>query len=216
MTSPDNKSKIEVAGSFEIDLPIKRGGFVVDRRDWSRIKRAVQKIDFKSNKWEMAAWNIFASFVTVFVSSVALHFTINSDAVKVCFWVATLILLIVTILLFIFSNQISKTRGSQKNEALKEMEEVEASIAVVEQMNDSGLNTGLIILRATYGTSEHNIDVAKELNSKIQDNKLLTKADNAIKGDPHRGAKKNLDIRYLYQGQQLEKNYKEGENVNLP
>jgi len=53
------------------------------------------------------------------------------------------------------------------------------------------------LLSAVYGTEEKFIDVTEKLKQKIENNKLIIKADNNIDGDPHIGKKKKLTIDFI-------------------
>lgn len=72
------------------------------------------------------------------------------------------------------------------------------------------------ITEASYGTQNYKYDVADKLNSLIKDNKLIVRASNGLAGDPEKGVKKRLIIKYIFDGKQLEKGYDEDDQVALP
>jgi len=54
----------------------------------------------------------------------------------------------------------------------------------------------LEILEAVYGTPKHNIDVTAILRSMVEDDQLRVFANNGLAGDPHKGVRKTLTVKY--------------------
>ena len=74
----------------------------------------------------------------------------------------------------------------------------------------------LKIMKAIYGNDEHFIDITKELNDKVDNNKLKEILSNSIAGDPIKGTAKKGIIEYKYNGQSRKQEYKEGNTIELP
>jgi len=77
-------------------------------------------------------------------------------------------------------------------------------------------NRKLKIIKATYGSDDNFIDITRELNNRVTDNKLKTVLSNDIAGDPHRGIRKKGEIVYKFKGKKIKKDYIEGETIELP
>jgi len=77
-------------------------------------------------------------------------------------------------------------------------------------------NKKLKIISANYYTDLHSIDITNELNNAIEDNKLKIVLSNNIAGDPHKGVVKKGKIKYTFNGQESEKDYQEGDLIELP
>jgi len=75
----------------------------------------------------------------------------------------------------------------------------------------------LQIIQASYGSVQKLDDVTEELRHNVIDNTLTIKAGNTIAGnDPHPGVVKILMVRYLFDGKEHEKKFREMEIVALP
>jgi hypothetical protein len=75
----------------------------------------------------------------------------------------------------------------------------------------------LKIIKAIYYTDDaHSIDITNELNKAIENNKLKIVLSNQIAGDPHYGVVKKGKIRYKINEREIEKEYQEGDVVELP
>ncbi|MFH1896514.1 MAG: hypothetical protein ABH814_03555 [bacterium] len=74
----------------------------------------------------------------------------------------------------------------------------------------------LKITKATYGTDKSSFDITRELNEKIEDNKLRIVLSNNVAGDPHPGVVKKGKIKYEINNREVVKEYREGGLVNLP
>ena len=68
----------------------------------------------------------------------------------------------------------------------------------------------LEIIKAVYGSSEHEIDITSILRQMIVDNQLTVKADNTLAGDPHVGVVKKITIHYKYGNKQYTDTIEEG------
>lgn len=77
-------------------------------------------------------------------------------------------------------------------------------------------NNKLKILKATYYTSEKSLDITQELNNHIIDDKLRILLTNDIAGDPHVRVHKKGKIKYKFKGEDDEKDYEEGDLIELP
>jgi hypothetical protein len=77
-------------------------------------------------------------------------------------------------------------------------------------------NKKLKIISATYFTDLHSIDITNELNNAIEDSKLKIVLSNNIAGDPHKGEIKKGKIKYKFNKQESEKEYQEGNLIELP
>ena len=77
-------------------------------------------------------------------------------------------------------------------------------------------NKKLKVISATYFTDLHSINITNELNNAIEDNKLKIVLSNNIAGDPRKGVIKKSKIKYKFNGQEDQKEYKEGDLIVLP
>jgi len=77
-------------------------------------------------------------------------------------------------------------------------------------------NTKIKLLSAIYGTNEHYFDVYDKINSMINENGLRVTSSNDIAGDPHKGVRKKLVIRYISYGEEHEVEVPENETRTLP
>jgi len=75
---------------------------------------------------------------------------------------------------------------------------------------------GLKIINAKYYSNLYSVDITPELNDAIENNKLKIVLSNNIAGDPHKGERKNGKIKYKFDGKEDEKEYPEGEVIELP
>lgn len=73
-----------------------------------------------------------------------------------------------------------------------------------------------VILKATYGAHDKEINITNELNNLIEDGKLKTVLSNKIAGDPNIGIVKKGDIKYRYKGEKHDKQYNERDLIELP
>jgi hypothetical protein len=74
----------------------------------------------------------------------------------------------------------------------------------------------LRIIDAWYGTGINRINITRELNNSIFDNKLKIVLSNNIAGDPLFGKEKEGLVKYVFNKQEFEKKYKENEIIDLP
>ncbi len=74
----------------------------------------------------------------------------------------------------------------------------------------------LVIIAANYGCDDHRLDVTKQLNDAIIDDKLHVFAGNQLAGDPCPNVPKNLLVSYQYKDQKFNRTVGEGETLNLP
>jgi len=77
-------------------------------------------------------------------------------------------------------------------------------------------NKKLKIISATYYTELKSIDITDELNDAIENNKLKIILSNNIAGDPHKGAVKKGKIKYIFNGEEDQKEYQEDDLIKLP
>lgn len=74
----------------------------------------------------------------------------------------------------------------------------------------------LKILNAEYGIQDKFINITNELNNSVENNKLRLVLSNNIAGDPYVGINKIGKIEYKFNGNKFEKEFKEGETMELP
>jgi len=77
-------------------------------------------------------------------------------------------------------------------------------------------NKKLKIIEAKYFTDSHSLNITNNLNDAIENNELKIVLSNNIAGDPHKGIIKKGKIKYKFNGQKAEKEYKEGDLIELP
>lgn len=77
-------------------------------------------------------------------------------------------------------------------------------------------NNKLKILKATYYTDKKSLDITRELNESISDDKLKIILTNEIAGDPDVGTRKKAKIIYKINGEKKEKEYQERDFIDLP
>ena len=71
-------------------------------------------------------------------------------------------------------------------------------------------------LERTDPTRGSSIDVTAQLNRLVRDNRLIAVASNELAGDPQYGTPKHLRIRYEHNGISIAKEFKEGDQIDLP
>ena len=74
----------------------------------------------------------------------------------------------------------------------------------------------LIITDAWYGKDNQKINITRELNNAISENKLKLVLSNNIAGDPAFGVGEEACIKYIYNQKELKREYKENEVNELP
>lgn len=74
----------------------------------------------------------------------------------------------------------------------------------------------LVVIAANYGCGDHRVDVVKQLNDAIIDDKLHVFAGNQLAGDPCPNVSKDLWVSWQYKDQKFNRTVKEGETLNLP
>lgn len=74
----------------------------------------------------------------------------------------------------------------------------------------------LKILDAEYGIQDKFINITNELNNAVENNRLKLVLSNNIAGDPYVGKNKIGKIKYKFNGNKFEKEYKESEIIELP
>lgn len=72
------------------------------------------------------------------------------------------------------------------------------------------------VIKGTYGSADKSYDITQELNNAVVDNKLKLVLSNNIAGDPHVGVVKTGRIKYEFDGRKYEKEYTEGDVIDLP
>jgi hypothetical protein len=71
------------------------------------------------------------------------------------------------------------------------------------------------IIRATYGTREHYVDVTGRVRDLVRDRQPFLVSNETFGVDPYEGRIKRLRIFYIRHGEQREKEYPEGASVKL-
>jgi hypothetical protein len=74
----------------------------------------------------------------------------------------------------------------------------------------------LVVIAAKYGSGDHRLDVTKQLNDAIIDDKLHIFAGNQLAGDPCPNVSKDLWVSWQYKGQKFNKTVREAETLDLP
>ncbi len=74
----------------------------------------------------------------------------------------------------------------------------------------------LVILQANYGTHERHIDVTEHLASMVLNGRLQVKVLNEIAGDPHKGVRKKLFVKYMSRGKTYTVETPERQILSLP
>lgn len=74
----------------------------------------------------------------------------------------------------------------------------------------------LVIVAAHYGYGDHRVDVTKQLNDAIIDDRLNVFVGNQLAGDPCPNVSKNLVVEYRYKDKTLSTTLGEGSTLNLP
>lgn len=74
----------------------------------------------------------------------------------------------------------------------------------------------LQILTAIYGKNSRIVEITNQLNNLVENDKLKVVLSNALAGDPLYGKPKMGKVKYQYNGKISEKEYIEGETIELP
>jgi hypothetical protein len=210
MDKPNNRT-ITISEETQIDLPAVRHCINIERRDWDRVKKMVGQINNSFDRWENSAWAAVSLFSAFLITGITEYATKGEFASY--FFMASFFSFIIAIFLFLVSRAFSKTLKTSKENVLLEMGDIEKNI---QTSQGEKYKKEFEILSAIYGTLGNNYDVTQKLNEGIKDNKLEVTVSNGIAGDPDPGNVKYLKIRYVYQGNEVEKSFKEGEAVSLP
>ena len=94
--------------------------------------------------------------------------------------------------------------------------EGEARISLNEEMQSKYKHSKFKLLSARYGTDKVSIDVYDKISSMIKENELKATSSNDIAGDPVKGVRKKLVIRYISYGIIYEVQVPERESITLP
>lgn len=201
-------NQITISEETQIDLPAIRHCITIERRDWDRVKKMVGQINSAFDRWENAAWAAASLFSGFFIAALS-----TQGQLAFIFYVLSGSCLVIAAILFIVSRAFSKSLNTSKENVLSEMGDIEKNI----QTNQGEKNRNEFeILSAIYGTLGNNYDVTQKLNDIVKDKKLELIVSNGIAGDPDPGNVKYLKIRYIYQGNEIEKSFKEGDSISLP
>jgi hypothetical protein len=111
---------------------------------------------------------------------------------------------------------IKKIKGSGSVKSLSTADQEEMIKATEAEKAIRPKKTRLEIIKAEYWTQKARFDVTEELRKMIKDNKLETIANNNIKGDPDKGARKKLSIEYEFDGIRIKKEFTEFDRVLIP
>jgi hypothetical protein len=99
-----------------------------------------------------------------------------------------------------------------KAKTFQSNEEIQRELHVI----NKSTSIKFVIESAVYGYQNNLSDVTKILKSRIQNGKLNINVCNDIFGDPAYGRPKQLNIKYVYNGNKIERKFKEGEDIILP
>jgi hypothetical protein len=78
-------------------------------------------------------------------------------------------------------------------------------------------SNNLKIITAIYGSPNNSIDITYQCTKQIKDNKIDVVVSNELaESDPDYGAIKTLSIRYIYQGKEYKKDFKEWSRMQIP
>lgn len=98
--------------------------------------------------------------------------------------------------------------------AVRKFQDVAQSAVQISRLRS---NKGyLVIIAANYGSGDHRLDVTKQLNDAIIDDKLHIFAGNQLAGDPCPNVSKDLWVSWQYKNQKFNRTVREGETLDLP
>lgn len=186
------------------------GCYSIRKFDWSRIKRKIDNTGKKDN----VDFKLFYSILYGVGGSAGLSILPIAYADNLPSWVTPFYVIIsffgigLAIVLTVMDSKLNKNKDIDLTEIKAEMEEVE-------RMFPKQIPSILKIIKATYGTVDKSIDIAKELTDKIIDGRLEINVTNDIAGDPTPGVKKNLTIEYIKDGKTRTLTLKEGDELKI-
>ena len=198
-----------------------RDVFPVEKTDWNRLRSMIAKYSKVSIVW----WSIFSFSLSLMFSFILNYLLVDkTDTAKQTFLFGIITTAITSILSLVAAVSHRQAEEVKKNDLLEEMDRMEVPLeeeiipeqAIAADNQGTEKLTSFKILKGIYGTSDKNVDVTDKLNGLITDGKLVTKADNALSGDPAPGTKKSLDIQYENIGETFSKKFEEGDHVSLP
>src|SRR5579862_912189 len=86
----------------------------------------------------------------------------------------------------------------------------------VDSVLDQIMQGGLVITSAKYGCGDHRLDVSRELNDAIKNDKLHVVVGNQLAGDPCPNVAKDLLLGYKFGDKTFQRTAREGETLDLP
>lgn len=129
----ENNSKkpapiINISDETQIDRPVSREMFPVEKIDWERLKRLIRGIDVSSSRWERAGWFMLPTTIAFFIA------TSTSSEYRMYFLIADISSLILTFILFFVALRFSKISRDSKKDLLEEMKQMEDKTVSKEQL----------------------------------------------------------------------------------
>ncbi|MDD2387746.1 MAG: hypothetical protein PHP52_13295 [Bacteroidales bacterium] len=194
--SEENKNAniMTVSEETQIDLPPTRKLLPVDYKDWKRIKKDINDINFRSSGWENAGWSMLAM-----ASALIIPVLTTGDGLKYkeYFISAAIGSISFMIVLFIVARSFNSSNKDSKGSVIDYMNEIEEEI---KRRSAAPLDKKLNIIKASYGIEGSEFNITEELNDKIINDTLEIIIDNNIKGDPAEKSKKRAIIEYSFSG----------------
>lgn len=217
----NDQSSFKITQDFEIVPPKKGKAYPIPKVEWDYIKERIRKIGDVVNIYHTAGAVILGYSGSAFINLFILDFPKNQDGSLSNKYILCLAIAICTLIIgamaFFFGKKQREDQAIKSDDVVKWMQVIEMRYHSGYEQEVPQKDSLLEIIKAIYGTTEDkSLDVTKELQDMIVDNKLEIIASNAIKGDPDPGTKKRLIIEYRFNGKTLIEDFKEKQIVIIP
>lgn len=120
----NNNVKLNYTEEGTVTVPDSGKKFVVNEKDWTRIKRMVRNIPEKSTGWETALWTSISLMITLSIA-----FWLAPEDIKNLYKEEVIIiipaLIIITAILFVAGKKINSVQSGSKETVVNEMIEME-------------------------------------------------------------------------------------------
>lgn len=120
----NNNVKLNYTEEGTVTVPDSGKKFVVNEKDWTRIKRMVRNIPEKSTGWETALWTSISLMITLSIA-----FWLAPEDIKNLYKEEVIIiipaLIIITAILFVAGKKINSVQSGSKEIVVNEMIEME-------------------------------------------------------------------------------------------